>query len=262
MKRIQKRRLWLAVEVGCLTAFLLILVLLIVRLTDQSGRRQEEQRAEALFQQLEQSPTPTAGPSETVQPVETAPEVLPELQPFLSKNPDFVGMIAFEKQSMYVCQGDDNFYYASHRLDGSETPAGMIFMDCRNALWPADENTILYGHNMQDGTRFGKLPCYADMEYLLNNSVIRFASLYEIRSFAPISVFYTSVDASSPDYFDFARTCFADTAEFDEYIAGVTARSIHALPANVHYGDRLLTLVTCSETYDGGRLVIVCRELQ
>lgn len=256
MNRIRKRRLWLAAEIACLTAFLLILAVLIVRLTDQCGRRQEEQRAGEGFSHLEQSPTATTEPSETV------PEILPELQPLLSQNPDFVGMIAFEKQSMYVCQGDDNFYYAAHRLDGSETPAGMIFMDCRNVLWPADENTLLYGHNMRDGTRFGKLPCYTDMEYLLNNAVIRFASLYEIRSFAPISIFYTSVNASSPDYFDFARTNFADEAEFDEYIAAITARSIHTLPADVHYGDRLLTLVTCSESYDGGRLVIVCRELQ
>ena len=58
------------------------------------------------------------------------------------------------------------------------------------------------------------------------------------------------------------RRRFADTAEFNEYIASVTAFSIHTLPADVHYGDRLLTLVTCSEAYDGGRLVIVCRELQ
>ena len=258
MIRIQKKRLWLAAEIVCLTAFLLILAVLIDRLADQSDRRQEEQHAAEILDQLEQTASETTQPSGAA----VEPEVLPEMQPFLAQNPDFVGMIDFEKQSMYVCQGDDNFYYASHRLDGSETPAGMVFMDCRNTIWPADENTILYGHNMRDGTRFGKLPCYTDMEYLLNNAVIKFASLYEIRSFAPISVFYTSVNASSPDYFDFARTRFADTAEFNEYIASVTAFSIHTLPADVHYGDRLLTLVTCSEAYDGGRLVIVCRELQ
>ena len=260
-KQQQHRRLWLIVEIVCVAVFILAIASLIAKLTDSRERRAEEQAStqafEAYSEMLEAEPSadPIAAPSP-----EDPPRPAPEAQALLAQNPDFVGMVGFEDMSLYVCQGEDNFYYASHRFDGTEHPAGMIFMDCRNNLWPLDDNTILYGHNMRDGSRFGKLGRYTDAEYLAQNGVFRFASLYELHEYAPIAIFYTSVDSGNPDYFNFAQTNFADEAAFDAYIREVSARSIHPLPADVHFGDRLLTLATCSEAYDGGRLVIVCRE--
>jgi len=272
-KRIQKqqqhRRLWLIVEIVCVAVFILAIASLIAKLSDSRQRRAEEQAStqafEAYSETLQAEPTsmpvtqPSAAPDTEPSP-DAVPQPAPEALPLLAQNPDFVGMVGFGDMSLYVCQGEDNFYYAAHRFDGTEHPAGMIFMDCRNSLWPLDDNTVLYGHNMRDGSRFGKLGRYTDPEYLQQNGNFRFASLYELHDYVPIAVFRTSVDPESPDYFPFAQIRFSDEAAFDEYIRQVTSRSLYPLPADVSFGDRLLTLATCSEEYDGGRLVIICRE--
>ena len=75
---------------------------------------------------------------------------------------------------------------------------------------------------------------------------------------AHISVFYTSVNPEDEDYFDFAQVSFSDQAAFESYIADIREQSLFEIPTVVEYGDSLLTLATCSEEYDGGRIVIVC----
>ena len=34
-------------------------------------------------------------------------------------------MVGFDDMALYVCQGEDNTFYASHRFDGSKDPAGI-----------------------------------------------------------------------------------------------------------------------------------------
>ena len=160
--------------------------------------------------------------------------------------------------ALYVCQGEDNTFYASHRFDGSEDPAGMIYMDWRCSAWPLGKNTILYGHNMRDGSRFGKLNRMTDAEYLAEHPYVRYASLYEIRDYRPIAVFYANVDPTAADYFDFAVTDFPDETSFTAYVQEAKRRSVVNLPSTAQYGDNLLTLATCSEEGVGGRLVVVC----
>ncbi len=54
-----------------------------------------------------------------------------------------------------VVQGTDNSYYLTHTFSGEEHISGCIFMDCVNKTDFTDDNTILYGHNMKDGSMFG-----------------------------------------------------------------------------------------------------------
>ena len=179
-------------------------------------------------------------------------------QELLQTNGDLVGMVGFDDMALYVCQGEDNSYYASHRFNGSEDPAGMIYMDYRCSAWPLGQNTILYGHNMRDGSRFGKLNRMTRAKYLAEHPYVRYATLYEIRDYKPIAVFYANVDPAAADYFDFAVTDFPDADSFTAYVQEVKRRSVVELPATAQYGDNLLTLATCSEEGIGGRLIIVC----
>ena len=51
-------------------------------------------------------------------------------------------MIGFEDMALYVCQSEDDDYYASHRFDGNEDAAGMIYLDFQGSLWPASDNMV------------------------------------------------------------------------------------------------------------------------
>jgi len=190
-------------------------------------------------------------------------EMQPEIMALREENPDAVGLLQFEgDRSLYVCQGADNSYYMNHRFDGSEDPAGMIYMDFRNGLNPRSDNLILYGHNMRDGSRFGTLRRFEDAAYLEKYPVFRLCELYETVDYAPFAIFHTTVLTDSPDYYPFDQTEFSDKTDFDRYVADVKARSVLDIPLDVQYGDRLLTLATCHSGLERGRLVIVCCELK
>lgn len=260
-RRKRQRRKWLLIELACAAAFLVLTGTLITRLTRQNHRSAEERAAqEALTRiQTEQTIAPTTAPTSAPAPSETPPQqMFAYAQELLQTNSDLVGMVGFDDMALYVCQGEDNTFYASHRFDGSEDPAGMIYMDCRCSPWPLGQNTILYGHNMRDGSRFGKLNRLTDAEYLAEHPYVRYASLYEIRDYRPIAVFYANVDPTTADYFDFAVTDFPDSDSFTAYVQEAKRRSVVNLPATAQCGDNLLTLATCSEEGVGGRLVVVC----
>lgn len=64
-----------------------------------------------------------------------------------------------------VVQGQDNSYYLTHLATGENNKHGAIFVDYRNNTLLADENTILYGHNMNDGTMFHGLLNWGNADY-------------------------------------------------------------------------------------------------
>ncbi len=259
--RRDKKRFWLCLEAACLAAFLVVAIVLVIRFTRQNHRAAEERAAQEALTRIQTGQTlaPTIAPTSAPAPSEAPqPQMFAYAQELLQTNGDLVGMVGFDDMALYVCQGEDNTFYASHRFDGSEDPAGMIYMDCRCSAWPLGQNTILYGHNMRDGSRFGKLNRMTEAEYLVEHPYVRYASLYEIRDYRPIAVFYANVDPTAADYFDFAVTDFPDETSFTAYVQEAKRRSVVGFPTAAQYGDNLLTLATCSEEGVGGRLVVVC----
>ena len=63
-------------------------------------------------------------------------------------------------------------YYLDHNLDGSTGYPGCIYTQIRNSKDFTDFATILYGHNMKDGTMFQNLHDYEDKEFFDANPYI------------------------------------------------------------------------------------------
>lgn len=75
-------------------------------------------------------------------------------------NPDLVGWIyieGLEGVSYPVVKGDTNDKYLHTTFQGTYNFAGTIFIDCQNRSDFEDCNTVIYGHNMKDGSMFGRL---------------------------------------------------------------------------------------------------------
>ena len=52
---------------------------------------------------------------------------------------------------------DDAEYYANHQIDGTEGLPGVIYTEPINSKEFTDNNTIIYGHNMKNGSMFHTL---------------------------------------------------------------------------------------------------------
>lgn len=83
------------------------------------------------------------------------------------ENKDVVAWIKFEGVdiSYPVVQGSDNSYYLTHTTKNEENKSGSIFMDYNNNPDLSDMNTIIYGHNMKDGSMFGLMGQYKGEEF-------------------------------------------------------------------------------------------------
>lgn len=66
----------------------------------------------------------------------------------------------------------DNGYYLNHTAEGKTSIYGSIYTEDYNDKDFADFNTVIYGHNMKNGTMFGSLKKYKDKAFFEQNCYI------------------------------------------------------------------------------------------
>lgn len=162
-------------------------------------------------------------------------------------NGDIVAWIRCEELGIDypVVQGTDNSYYLTHTFLGEEHISGCIFMDCVNKPDITDDNTILYGHNMKDGSMFGSFNQFREDTATVFLYTPDGEFTYQI-------VDNQVVDVGDEKYF---RTVYSaeDFVALSETIAAHTGNALVR-------GEHLLTLSTCNGNASR-RHLILCREV-
>ena len=219
--------------------------------------------AEAVAVDATLVPRTTADADTLVFSLETPPPVQQSFAELLALNPETVGYLrAGESISLPVVQRrNDNEYYLNHSFEGEESIAGTLFLDGSNLLVPEDDNLIIYGHNMRNGTMFHALSLYESADYLRKHPIVNFDTLYENRLYVPFAAFTATMDEGSERYLDIRQFLFDETS-FELFVLKMEKLSTVETNVDVRYGDRLLLLVTCEYLYDNGRFVVALRELR
>ena len=96
-----------------------------------------------------------------------------------------------------VVQGSDNEYYLHHTYKKESVFAGSIFVDTKNAKDFSDQNTIVYGHNMKNGSMFGTLKKYKDPEVMGKSPYFWIITKDEAYKYQIFSVYTASVDGDT-----------------------------------------------------------------
>lgn len=218
---------------------------------------------------LQPTEAPSTVPPETEAteptiPQPTEPVVLPELAEDYEKNPDMCGWIQIEGTQvdyplMYTPEEPEK--YLRMNFDGNYSVGGLPFLDADCSLEPESDNLIIYGHNMLDGSQFRTIMMYNDESYWQEHPTIKLSTLYEQREYEVLAAFYDRVYYKYEECFKFYQFIDAeDEAAFNEAIAYYKEHSEYDTGVTAEYGDRLITLVTCSYHHDYGRFVVVARE--
>lgn len=86
------------------------------------------------------------------------PNITIDFDELLSVNKDCIGWIYVPNTRINypIVQSHDNIDYVKSTFSGSENKSGAIFSDCR-IVSPFSQKTIIYGHNMKNGTMFHDL---------------------------------------------------------------------------------------------------------
>lgn len=171
-------------------------------------------------------------------------------------NPDVIGWLeieALESISYPIVQGEDNDYYLHRTFKRTDNYAGSIFVDYTNASDFSDCNTIIYGHNMKNGSMFGKLKqLYEDEKYKKSKYlwICTPEGKYRYEIFS-----MQHADVNSDTY-----TLFGGHGdEFGSYLTKMQKKSEVDLGAeNLTKDDRIVTLSTCTAN-DQVRFVVQAR---
>ena len=169
----------------------------------------------------------------------------------LEENPDYLGWITINGTQVNdpIVKSKDNLDYLYTDFWGNESKAGSLFMDYRNFGFGFSQNTIIYGHNMKDGTMFGTLKKYLDRDFAMAHPTIAISDLYGTREFRIYASYYASADG------DLIRTHF-EQGQFQPYVNEQMARSAVDYGFTPPEGSPILTLVTCNYAVNDGRFFI------
>ncbi|MCD7957420.1 MAG: class B sortase [Lachnospiraceae bacterium] len=148
-----------------------------------------------------------------------------------------------------VMQSEDNDYYLHRAPDGSYLYAGSIFMDYQNDADMEDYNTVIYGHNMRDGSMFAKLKLFRDSEVIVLCPYFWIYTpdgdfLYRIFSVHSVNAVGDAYTISFEDYGTYAEW-------FDE-MAGESETDSEISSSDI---GRVVTLSTCNGN-NATRLVV------
>ena len=169
-----------------------------------------------------------------------------------SINPEVIAWIQIPALdiSYPVAKGTDNDYYLHHMINGETHKSGSIFMDYHNQKDFTDSNTIIYGHNMRDGSMFGTLETYQD------------SGVYDV-----YPKFYVYVPGYVYEYHIFScyaapvnhvayTYSFTDVKDYQKFLAVIQASSEYDTGISVSEKDRVITLSTCVNTRKDYRYLV------
>ena len=175
-----------------------------------------------------------------------------DYQKLAAQNGDAVGWVRLpDTQLSYpIVQGKDNAYYLDHTFYKSKNIVGAIFMDSRIREGFSASHSILYGHNMNDGSMFAALCKFRSKEYYEAHPVLE---LYGKNGKAVGKIF--SVHEAAPDSDAYTRS-FADQNAFSAYLKKMTKLSLYDTGVKAGPADRVVTLSTCVSDNRSMRFVI------
>ncbi|MDO5476572.1 MAG: class B sortase [Eubacteriales bacterium] len=208
--------------------------------------------------------TSDTGASSTAAAAVPAEEIPINFEEIQQDAPDIYAWIRIpETQIDYpVCQSPedkDQDFYLSHRPDGTEEFAGSIYSQNYNSKDFTDPVTVLYGHDMANGSMFQNLHLYEDEDFFDKNR--------EVILYLPDKVLhYRVVAAYNTDdgHILLNNDCFENPEVYDLYLRDLRSRTYvisgivdDEAASHLNRQSRLLILSTCNNVEDQ-RFIVTC----
>lgn len=149
----------------------------------------------------------------------------------------------------------DDSYYLEHNLDGSKGYPGCIYTESYNSKDFTDHNTVIYGHNMKDGSMFHTLHSFEDKNFFEENRyafiympdgkvfVYDLFAAYTFTDEHILQTYILDTDESMQEYLDVVYSYNTDYSNFREGVT-VTGQS------------NIITLSTCIGGMPENRLLV------
>ena len=178
-----------------------------------------------------------------------------DLEALREVNPDVVGWILIPDTVVNypLMQGTDNDYYLKNTWDGKRYAVGSIFLEHLNSPDLTDFNTIVYGHNMQNGSMFASLREYRNQEYWEKHPYVYIRSDQGVYRYEIFSSYLAKVESNT------YGIRFTGEESRKAFLNNLLVYSDIDTGLEPAVTDRVLTLSTCSGRGTTTRWVVHAR---
>ena len=137
----------------------------------------------------------------------------------------------------------DDSYYLNYTIDGIEGYPGCIYTEHVNSKNFTDNNTVIYGHNMRNGTMFSDLHKFREPDFFITNDTVY---IYTPEKQLTYKIFaaYLYDDRHLMNSFD-----FSDSKVYSDYLSDI--QNMNSEDVNLRKDikitdtDKIITLITC-----------------
>ena len=156
-----------------------------------------------------------------------------------------------------VYQTTDNEYYLHTNAKGEWSIGGQIFMDYENnPNGLIDQQTILYGHHMRNGSMFQFIGALNDQSTFNKVETIWYVTPTQTYELEPVFTYHTDEDDDEVRQFN-----FTSVDEFRSYLKDRLSRAVSSrsdAAEVISRAEHVLTLFTCNYTDQYGRTMLIC----
>ena len=162
------------------------------------------------------------------------------------KNPDIYAWITIENTQVdypiVQAYEEDDGFYLDHNINKQYDINGSIYTERANSLDFSDPNTLIYGHNMLDGSMFQNLHKFRKKDFFDNNKYITIYTEGHILKYE-IFAAYKSDNRHILNTFDFSKS-----QVFKEYLKNAQnpkSLEVNKRSVKMDENDKIITLSTC-----------------
>ena len=228
--------------------------------------REQRQTYETLAEEfvLESTPTPeSTTPAENSSPTENSSEpaesvsltTAPPRHDFAAlaaENSDCVGWVTIPDTGIdypIMWTPDDPEQYLRRDFYGNSASGGTPFLDRRNLAEAENQNLIVYGHNMMDGSMFKPLINYLDADFQAAHRDIFLELNGKQYHYEVLAVVETSVDSPLYRYTELGDA--EKESAFRSTLFGAADLEV------IHHTEGYLTLSTCNDQGGDSRVLVI-----
>lgn len=174
------------------------------------------------------------------------------LESLQKQYPSVIGWIHIDdtKIDYPVVQAEDNEFFLKHNYKGERKRTGAIFLDYRNDAFLQDQHSIIYGHDLRNGSMFGSLSQYADEQFAKSHRNISLEVKGEQIILEVFAAYETTTD------FYYIETNFSQES-FQSFIQTITDKSTIKVAHDVTTRDKIVTLSTCVSDDESNKRFVV-----
>lgn len=178
-------------------------------------------------------------------------------------NPDIYAWIDIADTNVHypiVQSATDDLYYLEHTIEGVKGYPGSIYTERVNAKDFSDFNTLIYGHDMRDGSMFKHLHKFADAEFFNTHDTVMIYTETAIKTYKVLAavvyddrhIMYTYNNDNVEARMSFVQSLYESKSFKNQYRDGL----------QVDENSHLITMSTCITGQPNKRFIVVAVEVE